>query len=258
MNSIKILGSHGAKSDKGGSSSFYLNDKNTIDAGNLLKTLKSRSAEIENIWITHSHLDHISDIAYILDNYYQYRTVPLILRALPDTLASISENLLNDEIWPDFAKIPLYNTQVPSVIYKPIELNIEYVLDEHNTIEAFATDHTVPSCGYIIKNRDRAILMSADTHSLDNVIKSVKNNASIKSMIIECSFPSSMTKLAKISKHLTPALLFEKLKPLSPLGLKLYINHMKPSFSDIIIDEIEQMKGKWDVVILNDGDDITF
>ena len=27
----------------------------------------------ENIWLTHSHLDHIADIANILDNYFNLR-----------------------------------------------------------------------------------------------------------------------------------------------------------------------------------------
>ncbi|CAI6146604.1 MAG: hypothetical protein SPLUMA1_SPLUMAMAG1_00326 [uncultured Sulfurimonas sp.] len=33
---------------------------------------------IENVWMTHSHLDHIIDIAYILDNYFNLRKHHLI------------------------------------------------------------------------------------------------------------------------------------------------------------------------------------
>ena len=71
MSDITILGAYGAKSEKGGSSAFLLNPYTLIDGGNLLEPLQEKNADICTIWLTHSHLDHIVDIAYILDNYYE-------------------------------------------------------------------------------------------------------------------------------------------------------------------------------------------
>ena len=65
LNNIKVLSAYGTKSKGSGTSSFYLNKTNVIDAGNLLSPLDVECINIENIWITHSHLDHIVDIAYI-------------------------------------------------------------------------------------------------------------------------------------------------------------------------------------------------
>ena len=58
-NTITILGAYGTKAKGHGRSSFYLNEKNVIDAGNLLVGMQEKSVEIQNIWLTHSHLDHI-------------------------------------------------------------------------------------------------------------------------------------------------------------------------------------------------------
>lgn len=258
MNEITILGAYGTKGEDAGTSSFLLNEHHAIDAGNLLQPLKERVAGIEVIWLTHSHLDHIIDIAYILDSYFGERKKPLRLMGLPSTLEAVRTHMLNDVIWPDFSKIPMNGSSCKSVEYVPIEPGVCYRVDETMKIEAFETDHTVPSCGYIVKNRGSAVLITADTYSLDKVVELVDRNEEIKTLVIECSFPSSMEKLAAESKHLTPELLFEKLKPLEKRGLALCINHIKPLYETVIKEEIGRMQGSWQSVILKDGDKISF
>jgi ribonuclease BN (tRNA processing enzyme) len=131
-------------------------------------------------------------------------------------------------------------------------------VDESTKIEAFPTDHTVPSCGYIVSKEKSAILIAADTYSLDSAIKCVSSKKAIGSLVIECSFPSTFDGLAKTSKHLTPTLLFEGLKSLEKKGLKLYINHLKPSYVEKITEEIQTMKGDWDVTIIKNGDTMSY
>jgi ribonuclease BN (tRNA processing enzyme) len=258
MSNITILGAYGAKSDVCASSAFYLNRYNMLDAGNILRPLKEKSAEIETIWLTHSHLDHISDIAYILDNYYESRTVSLRLCGLKETLDTLKEHFFNHKIWPDFSTIPLRQSKEMSLIYEEVNLGEKYSMGNDESIEAFKTDHTVPSCGYIITKGEGSLLITADTHSLDSVKEALLLHADISAMVLECSFPSSMLELAKASKHLTPELLFTKLKPLEGKGLKLYINHLKPTYKEVITKEIEVYKGDWDTTILTDGDTISF
>lgn len=253
MPSIRILGAYGTKSPTCGSSAFLVNDKHTIDAGNILIPLNEKSVDIETIWLTHSHLDHISDIAFMLDNYYAKRTKSLCIRGLKATLNTLKTHFFNHKIWPDFSQIPLSNGIDMCLVYEEISLGIPYSIADSCYIEAFATDHTVPSCGYIITQADKSVLISADTYSLETVIEAVKHKKDISSLVIECSFPSSLNALAKESKHLTPELLFSQLKQIKNEKLKLYINHMKPSYIKEISDEIEILKGEWDVTLLTDG-----
>ena len=257
-NKIKILGAYGTKAKGFGTSSFLLDKKNVIDAGNLLNTLDEESAYIENIWLTHSHLDHIADIAYILDNYFELRTKSLNVIGQKKTIEAIQKYYLNDIIWPDFSKIKLTNTSEYAVKYTVLDLGVDYKIDSDKSIRAFKTDHTVESCGYIYKKNENAILITADTFSLKSMIDAIEKDKSIKTIVVECSFPSKMEKLAKESKHLTPKLLFEMLKPLENNDITLYINHIKPSYLDVIIEEIEQFRGIWQPKILKDEDFLTF
>ncbi|MBT5934627.1 HD domain-containing phosphohydrolase [Sulfurimonas sp.] len=256
--SISILGAYGTKAKGFGTSSFALDKINVIDAGNLLEALDEECSFIENIWITHSHLDHIADIAYILDNYFSLRTKTLNIIGLPETIETIRKHYLNNLIWPDFSKIALDNSSEMALKYTIIEIGKEYPLDDTSSIKAFPTDHTVDSCGYIYKKNSTAVIITADTYSLSSLIAEVEDDKSINSMVIECSFPSEMESLAIVSKHLTPKILFEKLKKLKRDDIDLYINHIKPMFLFKIIAEIEEYKGKWEPIILKDGDFIKF
>lgn len=257
-NEITILGANGTKGIEGGTSAFLIDASNVIDAGNLLRPMRESTAEIETVWLTHSHLDHIVDIAYILDSYFSQRKKPLTLRGLPATLDAIKKHFLNDFIWPDFSKIQLTGSSEMSLVYHPIEMGKVYQLDENSTIEAYITDHTVASCGYIVNKNGSSVLISADTYDLQSTIDSVVTNNSIIALVIECSFPSSMQALAKESKHLTPELLFRALKPIEKRGLQLYINHIKPLYEKTIRDEIDLYKSTWKVEILKDGKKIHF
>ena len=257
-NEITILGVNGTKGLEGGTSAFMIDVHNVIDAGNLLRPMGKAVAEIETIWLTHSHLDHILDIAYILDSYFTERKKPLRLRGLPETLEAVQKHFLNDIIWPDFSKIALAHSEVMAVVYEPITLEKCYTLDEESSIEGFATDHTVESCGYKISRGERSLVITADTYDLSSMIALVQKSKDVSALVIECSFPSNMEKLAKESKHLTPKLLFEALKPLEKRGIMLYINHIKPLHQEIISSEIALLKGDWKVKILKDGEKITF
>ncbi len=255
---IKVLGAYGTKAKGFGTSAFLLNPKNVIDAGNLLEPLEEESLKIENIWLTHSHLDHISDIAYIIDNYFSMRTKTLNIIGLPQTIKAVKKYFLNNLIWPDFSAIPMNNSKKMTIKYTELEIGVVYKIGVDESIEAFATDHTVPSCGYIVKKSDTSVLITADTFSLDNILEIIDKRKDIKSMVIECSFPSDMENLAIESKHLTPKLLFEQLKKLKREDIELYINHIKPSFMNTIIKEMEQYRGKWEANILKDGDFLYF
>lgn len=145
-----------------------------------------------------------------------------------------------------------------AVTYTEVELGKEYVIGKDEFIRAFKTDHTVASCGYVYTKKGASVLISADTYSLDTILSELENDEKITSMVLECSFPSEMKSLAIESKHLTPELLFEKLRALKRENISLYIHHIKPAFLKRIIDEIEIYKGKWEPKILKDGYFINF
>jgi ribonuclease BN (tRNA processing enzyme) len=256
--SISVLGAYGTKSQKGGSSAFLIDAKTSIDAGNLIAPLGEKCIELESIWLTHSHLDHISDIAFIVDNYYERREKTLKIYALPETIEALQMHLFNHTIWPDFSNIPLANGQGMSLSYHPIVCGECYEVNEQLSIEPVDTDHTVASCGYVIHQGKASVLITADTLGLENIITRLNEDTDISTLVVECSFPSSMEKLAKESKHLTAKLLFSALENLNSKNIRIYINHIKPEYEKEIAQEIESLKGERSVTILKDGDSVNF
>ena len=257
MEKITILGAYGTKGSHKETSSFLINDSHVIDAGNLLRSLDEDAAHIDTIWLTHSHLDHIVDIAYILDSYFTLRTKPLKLMGLPETLDAIQKHFLNDVIWPDFSKIPLSNTNGMTVVYEAIELGKEYKLDETSSIEAMETVHTVASCGYIVRKNRSAVLVTADTYKNSLLCETIAKYPEINALVLECSFPNSMDALALESLHLTPSLAEEEISCIGR-DIRLYFNHLKPTFIEQIKKEIYSTPNLKDAIILDDGDSIYF
>jgi HD-GYP domain-containing protein (c-di-GMP phosphodiesterase class II)/ribonuclease BN (tRNA processing enzyme) len=258
-NDITILGAYGTKGrTHQGTTSFSINKQHVIDAGNLLHGLEEKAAHVEGIWLTHEHLDHIADLASILDSYFAQRVKPLKIYGLQSTLDSVRECFLNDRIWPDFSKIKLLHDNKMSVEYHPIKLNRKYILDEETSIEAFKTDHTDGSCGYVVKKNKTAVLITADTVNLKGALDIYKSRRDITAMVLECSFPNNMEKLSVTSKHMTANMLFSELKVLDANSINLYVNHIKPLFLDEVSNEIDEAKGDWEVTILKDMDKIEF
>lgn len=256
--SIRVLGAYGTKSKGYGTSAFLLNESNVIDAGNLIEPLEEHCISIENIWLTHSHLDHISDIAYILDNYFAQRKKTLNIIGLPRTIEALKKHFFNGHIWPDFSKIMLLDSNKMALNYIEIEIGAVETIAEGETIEAFKTDHTVVSCGYIYKKNNRGVIITADTYSLDTLVKRVNSDKEILSMVIECSYPTELEELAKETKHLTPKLLFAALNKLKRDDVKLYINHIKPNYLQKIESQINEICGKWEAILLKDSDIVNF
>ncbi len=258
MNEITILGAYGTKGADVGTSAFYIDVKNVIDAGNLLVPLGEKSAEIESIWLSHSHLDHIIDIAYIMDSYFTCRKKPLKTYGLLQTIKAVKEDFLNNRIWPDFGSIKLVNSDEMSVVYEEIEYEKSYQISQEITLQPYQTDHTVASCGYIVTKNGSSVIISLDTYSLDSTIEKIDTRDDIKTLVVECSFPSRMGQLAYDSKHLTPKLLFEKLKIMKKQEINIYINHIKPLFLEEMTKEIALFQGDLEVKILKDGEKIIF
>jgi len=257
LEKITILGAYGTKGSHQETSSFLINDSHVIDAGNLLRSLDEDAAHIDTIWLTHSHLDHIVDIAYILDSYFTLRKKPLKIMGLPETIEAIQKHFLNDVIWPDFSKIALLNTNEMCVVYEKVAFNKRYIIDESTSIEAMETVHTVPSCGYIVRKNTSAVLVTADTYKNPLLSQTIEKYPEITALVLECSFPSQMSALALESLHLTPALAEEEILCLKR-EVKLYFNHLKPTFIEQIKKEIYSTPALKDAIILDDGDTIYF
>lgn len=239
MRHIEILGAYGGKSFNKSLTSFLVAEKIVIDAGNIIYSLGDRAREIDHIFLSHSHLDHIIDIFFLIDNFYEYRKKPIKVYGLKETLVSIKTHLLNWNIWPDFSEIELLNNRSKSIELVQIELGESYTVDDC-TLKPIKTNHTSGSCGYVVsKSNCDSVFITADTYMSDDIIKEIKSNHLIKQVVIDVSFPSRLDKLAFDSKHLTPVLLKALVEQVGRIDVKYYLNHMKPNYEQEIKDEFK-------------------
>jgi ribonuclease BN (tRNA processing enzyme) len=249
MDYIKILGSYGTKSVDSGTTCIAVTEKVLIDAGNIINSLKDDAKKIEHIFLTHSHIDHIVDLPFLIDLYYADQKHTLQIYALQETIDILKKHIFNFDIYPDFSQINLQNSQNKALEFNAIEYGKSYSVDGVTLIPV-ETNHTVKSCGYIISKESKSILFTADTYINDNIWNILNRDKNISSLITEVSFTSDMQELAKSSKHYTPKILHEELKKLKRDDVSIYLLHFKPNYMSILLEEIEKYN------LLKNGGDI--
>jgi HD-GYP domain-containing protein (c-di-GMP phosphodiesterase class II)/ribonuclease BN (tRNA processing enzyme) len=257
MIGIKILGAQGNRAEKSNTTCIQVSKNTLIDAGNIIQGLGKDAKYINNIFLSHSHLDHIIDSAFLIDNFFAQRDTPLKIYALSKTLETLKKHIFNWEIWPDFSNINLIKTKTPSMEFIPIEFYKEYKIEENITLIPIPSVHTVPTCGYIIKSQNGSILFSGDTFKNPDLWNLVNSNKEIKAVLIDVSFPNKQFQVAQDSKHLTPNFLQEDMTILSRKDVSIYINHLKPFYKKEIVEELLAV-GFDKNSILKDGEIISF
>jgi len=247
MTSIKVLGAYGGKSTNMQLTSLQLSKEVVLDAGNILEGLGNGIKNINHVFITHSHLDHINDIGFLIDATYEKRTESLKIYGQKKTLEDIHNHILNWDIWPDFTAINLIGTSTPSV--ELIEIKLDEIVEVDGCkIKAIKNNHTASSNGYVIEKCNKAILHTSDTYCCDSIWEEINKNKKITAVIVDVSFPSRMAQLAYDSKHLTPDLLKDELKLLKRDNITVHVHHIKPSYKVELVKEI--IKGD---LLLNEG-----
>jgi ribonuclease BN (tRNA processing enzyme) len=247
MPSIMILGANGGRAKNMHLTSLQISQNSVIDAGNLIDALEDNVKDIDHIFLTHSHLDHIIDIPFLIDDTFTLRKTPLKIYGQKSTLNSLKKHILNGEIWPDFSQIPLIGSDHKAIEFIPIYLNTPYKFEEY-CITAIDNNHTESSNGYLIEKENSAILFSSDTYCSNTIWDTINHNKKITTLIIDISFPSRYEQLAFDSKHLTPKLLKKELEKLHRSDITIHVNHLKPSFKNELIDEIYSYD-----ILLNNG-----
>ncbi len=234
---IKVLGSYGTKMQGEGTTCIQVSDKVLIDAGNIINALGDNAQKIEHVFLTHSHIDHIQDLPFLLDLYYASQRHTLEVYALEETIEALKVHLFNFDFYPDFSQIALQNSTHMALNFNVIELGKTYQIDEVS-IMPIRTNHTVPSCGYRIGAEQGAILFTSDTCVNDEIWELINHDSAITTLITEMSFPSRLEALAYDSKHYTPKILHQELEKLKRDDIALYLTHCKPNYYDEISDEV--------------------
>lgn len=246
---LRILGCSGGIGGALHTTSFLLDGDVLIDAGTGVGSLSfGELREINHIFLTHSHLDHIASIPLLVDSVGYLRKEPLTIHAIPETIDALKKHIFNDVIWPDFSLIP--NPDNPYMRYEPIALGVTYEL-EGRKITPLPANHTVPAVGFHLDSGKGSLAFSGDTTTNDAFWEAVNRIENLEYLIVETAFSDSELEIAQLSKHLCPSLLLEELRKLRK-DIPVHVTHLKPGEMSLIMQEIERgVKGEKPKMLAN-------
>ena len=240
---LRVLGCSGGIGGRTFRTTSMLVDEDVlIDAGTGAADLSlSALSRINHVFLTHSHLDHISSLPLILDTVFARRKQALTVYALSETIAVLKKHIFNWEIWPDFSILP--NAQTPTLRYQPITLGEVINLDGRE-VHVLPAKHVVPAVGYELRGAGGSLVFTGDTCVNPQFWELVNRIPSLRYLIIETAFSNQDRALALESKHLCPSLLAEELKNLKS-NPAIFITHLKPGEIDLTMQEIDTLLMQW-------------
>jgi len=234
---LRILGCSGGIGGCLRTTSMLIDDDILIDAGTGVGDLSiAELAAIDHVFVTHSHMDHIASIPFIVDTVGGMRSKALTVHAIQATLDIVHAHVFNWKLWPDFTVIP--SKDDPYLRLEPVQLGASTLLGGRR-ITPVPANHVVPAVGYHVDSGRGSLVFTGDTTTNDALWQVVNRIENLRYIIIETAFSNRERDLAIASKHLCPSMLAEELAKLSRAA-QIYISHLKPGEPDVIMQEIEQ------------------
>ncbi len=242
MVKLTVLGSGTCVPHKKRGSSGYLLSTDTgaalFDCGNgavwKLEKIGVDYLEIDNVFITHFHPDHTSDLIPLLfatrHPYGKKRVKPLGIWG-PEGFSEFVEKL----------RAPYGNWVRPELV-EIHEVGKKKRGIDGLEIKTFKTVHTENSVGYVIRALGKKIVYTGDTGYFSGLRK-VASEADI--FVTECALPDS----EKMAVHMTPSDIAEILRESSPK--KVVLSHLYPSMDGRNLpEEIQTLSGNSETEII--------
>ncbi len=232
---VQILGASGGIGGPARTTSLLVDDDILIDAGTGVGDLSLAAMErIDHVFVTHSHLDHIACLPFMMDSVGAVRGRPVTVHGQEVTLDGLRAHLFNGVLWPDFARLP--TAAMPFMKYETLAPGAEFFIGARR-LRSIPVTHIVPAVGYLVRGPKGSLAFSGDTTTTTEFWQVLSTLDDLRHVIVETSFLDKDEALARVSKHLCPKLLAEELKKLKP-GPLVHITHLMPGAEDEIMAEI--------------------
>ncbi|MBN2299238.1 MAG: 3',5'-cyclic-nucleotide phosphodiesterase [Deltaproteobacteria bacterium] len=241
---IEILGCSGSVMKGFNTTSILVNSSLLIDAGSASSVLSEDSiVNIRNILITHSHIDHIKELPFIVDTLFCRKAKGVTIWGSEMTIDSLKRHIFNGLIWPEMDEL---NVEEGFLELAPIPQ--DGFIDGNIRVQAYPVDHIEGSVCYLITENNRSVLFSGDVgydKGLFDLVHSFGDK--LAALFVEVSFPDNMAGLARVSHHLTPELLAKGLDGIVSSSTKVIAYHIKPKYLDMVVSQlspgIDHIKG---------------
>ena len=252
---IKVLGCSGGIGGNLRTTAMLVDDDILVDAGTGVGDLSiEQLAKIDHIFVTHSHLDHVTSIPFLVDTVCWMRTSPVTVHATAATLQILKDHLFNWKIWPDFSQIP--NAEKPFMVFSEITIGVTVDL-QGRKFTAIPANHVVPAVGFLVDSGQASLLFSGDTTTNDDLWAVANTTANLKYLVIETAFSNAERAIAIASKHLCPSMLADELSKLTK-SVEVFVTHLKPGEVQLTMNEIAKDAARWAPRMLENGQEFNF
>lgn len=245
---MRVLGCSGGISLGFHTSSYLLDESILIDAGTGVSQLThDEMQKIDQIFISHPHMDHIACLPLLLDTTITNRQTPVTVWGTLSTIDALKHHIFNNIIWPDFSVIP--SVDAPFMRFRVIE-HFERIELFNGALTVIPMNHTVPTVGFLLQsNKGQHFMLCGDTSVQEDFWAYINQIDHLKGLAIETAFSDAETRLADLSKHLSPSRLVDELAKLKP-DVPVYVMHLKPGQTEIIIRELILHKSTHQISLL--------
>ena len=251
---IRVLGCSGGIGGGLRTTAMLVDEDILIDAGTGVGDLSLESlAKIDHIFVSHSHLDHVTSIPFLVDTVCWMRNKPILVYGIKETLDILRAHLFNWKIWPDFTQIP--DGDNPFMAYREIRVGEPVELGGRR-FTAIHANHTVPAVGYCMDSGRSTLIFSGDTAPNDHLWRAVNAAQNLKYLIIETAFSNKERDIAVASKHLCPRMLAEELEKMRARP-EVFITHLKPGEGALTMKEVGEAAGRWRPRMLENNQEFT-
>jgi len=231
---IRILGCSGGIGAERRTTSMLVGNKTLVDAGTGVCDLSLEELrQIRDIYVTHSHLDHVGGIPLLVDTIYDVLDTQLTIHALPETIDALKNHMFNNVLWPDFTNIPTRGDGV--LCYHRMQPGEPGKLDG-GLIQMLPVNHVIPAVGYLVQGPDKSLVYSGDTTTNDVLWDALNALDTLDYLLVESAFGNADKEISKLAYHYCPTLLAADLAKLQHRP-EVHITHLKPGDEDSIMQE---------------------
>lgn len=254
MTTFRVLGCSGAIAAGDRTTSFLVDGGLLLDAGSGVGDLTlAEMIAVDDIVLTHSHLDHVLGIPLMADSTQRARRAagrgPIRVHGLAPTLEALRLHLFNGVIWPDFTRLP--SEDAPVLTLHPFEIGQTLALPGGLAVEVLPARHTVPACGLALKLAGGDFVFTGDTAPEPALWRQLAGRP-LQGLVIEAAFRDEDAVLAGLSGHLRPRTLVDELAQVAA-DVPVWLTHVKPGDLPVVEREIAAHGPRQRVVPLRAG-----
>lgn len=235
---IKILSSSVDQERFQFGATYVINDSVAIDAGSLGFSSLAQQRQVQHLFLSHSHLDHLCSLPQFLDNVFVPGPQCPTVYCSAFVRDCVQQHVFNGQLWPDFIRLLRAGSPFVSFIDIRDECPVEV---DGLRITPIPLDHVVPCFGFLIESDKAAVAIVSDTGPTDLVWQRAHACSNLKGVFLESAFPNDFAWLAERAKHLTPDLVLGEYRKLSR-DVPLLAVHIKPAFHEQVVKELHGLR----------------